>query len=132
MKLAFFTATATTALLSAMASAAPVASPQSGIVIPTVRVQLNWGFNNNSKADVPLNNSAFPIQGNFANDEFNSGFIDSVPAGISDTVIACQGYTDEAGTIKVGNRFRGNDIVLFGLGGENKPVGSLRCGFDFS
>lgn len=81
---------------------------------------------------MPLNNSPFITRGHFASSVFNSGFLESAPAGISLTVIQCQGYTDEAGTIKVGNAFRGDDIALFGQGGGNKPVGSLKCGFVFT
>lgn len=128
----FITAAMAT-ILSALASAAPVASPDLGpTVIPTVKVQLNWNFNQKSQADVPLNNAAFTTQGHFATTVADSAFLESAPAGISLTVIQCQGYTDAAGTVKVGNAFRGDDIALFGVGGEIKPVGSLRCGFVFT
>lgn len=89
-------------ILSALTSAAPVTSPDLGpTAIPTVKVQLHWNFNQKSRADVPLNNSAFTTQGHFATTVADSAFLESAPAGISLTVIQCQSFTDAAGTIKV-------------------------------
>lgn len=133
MKLNLFTTTAITSLLSVLAMAAPLASPELGpTVIPTVKVQLNWDFNQKSQIDVSLNNSAFTTRGHFFNDVFNSGFLESASIEIFLIVIQCQGYSDEVGTIKVGNAFRGDDIALLRIEGENKPVRSLKCGFVFT